>query len=129
MDDINFHHDQLTFCSLMLHWTEEDKDNLKSFELFKKEEGFFNDYEKIYEGESTSYEVINLKPNQTYCFKLKINKTNLTIKKEISVKTLVSPHAILSAKSVEIANGKQFDNVEKVIPDFQKKNLLKIVPN
>ena len=76
---------------------------------------------RIYEGESTSYEVINLKPNQTYCFKLKINKTNSTIKKEISVKTLISPHAILSEKSVEIANGKQFDNVKKVILDFQKK--------
>ena len=123
MDEINFHHDpeQLTCCSLILHWTEVDEANLKSFELFKKEEGFFNSYEKIYEGESTSYEVINLKPNQTYYFQLKINKTNSTLKKEISVKTLISPHAILSEKSVEIANGKQFDNVEKVIPDFQKK--------
>ena len=123
MDEINFHHDpeQLTCCSLILHWTEVDEANFKSFELFKKEEGFFNSYEKIYEGESTSYEVINLKPNQTYFFKLKINKTNSTINKEISVKTLISPHAILSEKSVEIANGKQFDNVEKVIPDFQKK--------
>ena len=121
MDDINFHHDQLTCCSLMLHWTEIDEANFKSFKLFKKKEGFINSYEKIYEGESTSYEVINLKPNQTYYFQLKINKTNSTLKKEISVKTLISPHAILSEKSVEIANGKQFDNVEKVIPDFQKK--------
>jgi len=130
MDNINFYHDQLTCCSLMLHWTEVDEANLKSCELFKKEEGFFNSYEKIYEGESTSYEVINLKPNQTYCFKLIINKTNSTIKKEISVKTLISPHAILSERSVDIANGKQFDNVERVIPDFQKqfiKNCAKLI--
>ena len=130
MDNINFYHDQLTCCSLMLHWTEVDEANLKSCELFKKEEGFFNSYEKIYEGELTSYEVINLKPNQTYCFKLIISKTNSTIKKEISVKTLISPHAILSERSVDIANGKQFDNVEKVIPDFQKqfiKNCAKLI--
>ena len=127
MNDDSFYYDQLTCCSLMLHWKEEDEANLKSFQLSQKKQGIFHSYDKIYEGKSNIYEVINLKSNQDYNFKLKINKLNpntkkeTSIEKEISVKTLISPHAILSEKSVDIANDRQFKVVPKDIPDFQKK--------
>ena len=127
MNDDTFYYDQLTCCSLILHWKEEDEANLKSFQLSQKEQGIFHSYDKIYEGKSNIYEVINLKSNQDYDFKLKINKFNpstkkeISIEKKISVKTLISPHAVLSEKSVDIANDKQFKVVPKDIPDFQKK--------
>ena len=127
MNNDTFYYDQLTCCSLTLHWKEEDEANLKSFQLSQKKQGIFHSYDKIYEGKSNIYEVINLESNQDYNFRLKINKLNpntkkeTSIEKEISVKTLISPHAILSEKSVDIANDRQFKVVPKDIPDFQKK--------
>ena len=114
MDDVNFDYDKksLTCCSLILQWGDKDKDqaNPQSFELFKREgcSNFISNklysYDKIYEGLSTSFKVNNLKSNQEYDFKLKIKKSNSAIEKSISVKTLVSPHAVLSEKSFDIAN-------------------------
>ena len=90
MDNDSFYYDQLTCCSLVLHW--KDETNLKSFELYQREgdlnfvKKVFSSYNKIYEGNSNIYELINLKPNQAYEFKLKIIKNNSTEEKEISVK-------------------------------------------
>ena len=131
MDNDSFDFEQLTCCSLILHWKVSDETNLKSFELYQREgdlnfvQKAFSSYDKIYEGNNNTYELINLKPNQVYDFKLKIIKTNSMNEKEISVKTLKSPHAILSEKSVEVANEDGSEQIIKLashdILDYQMK--------
>ena len=136
--DINFYSENVGCCSLELHWNyspkkEEKKkiDNI-SYELYQKEGG--NHYitnliyfKNIYTGKDTSNEVINLKPNQLYTFKLKMIKEEENLEKVIEVKTLFGPPAILSEDSVEKANGGIIEEKDK-ISNFQKQ-IIKIVVN
>ena len=85
---------------------ESNNKKIKTIKL--KNSTITNDDEMIYKGENTNYEVINLKPDQTYIFKLKIIKkdSSKNKEKEIQVTTLSSPHSILSINSLDIANKK-----------------------
>ena len=128
MDDIYFSSENVTCCSLELLWNDNDKENTESFELYQKKYG----YVMIYKGESTNYEVTNLKPDKTYIFKLKIIKkdSSKNKEKEISVKTLLSPHSILSINSFDIANKKNPENINKDLTDAKIKlikNCAKII--
>ena len=139
MDDIYFSSENVTCCSLELLWNDNDKENTESFELYQKEEGhnfisekLFYGYDMIYKGENTNYEVINLKPDKTYIYKLRIIKkdSSKNKEKEISVKTLLSPHSILSINSLDIANKKNPENINKDLTDAQIKlikNCAKII--
>lgn len=132
MEDISIKN--LTCCSLELHWADDDQENVKYFELYQKEgehnifsEKIFYTYNMIYKGKETSYEVTNLKPNQSYDFKIKIikDKSDENEEKQISAKTLNSPHSILSKNSVDIANHKKLENDNKNLKD----NQIKLIKN
>ena len=135
-EDIYF--EKLTCCSLELHW--KGKNNIKNplnlyeYELYRKEgeDNFFNfsSFEKIYKGKNNNYEIINLKPNTTYTFKLTVMKGGkLVEEKKFSVKTLKSPSAILSEYSMRIANGEKIKYTKKLF-DYQKrfiKNCIRLI--
>ena len=127
--DINFTYKNLTCCSLELFWNynSKEKEDIESYELFQREGGDnfmtnFYYFESIYKGKNTSFEVINLKPNQNYAFKIKINKKEESKyeDKTIEIKTLNAPHAFLSENSVKIANF-EFAQNQNILNDFQKK--------
>ena len=97
--DFEFCARNIECCSLELYWslTIQNKDSNGSYEyeLYQKEEG--GDFESIYYGNKTNYEVIDLKPNKEYIFKLRIFKDNKKIpSKLLTIKTLKSPNAILT---------------------------------
>ena len=127
--DINFTYKNLTCCSLELFWNynSKEKEDIESYELFQREGGDnfmtnFYYFESIYKGKNTSFEVINLKPNQNYAFKIKINKKEESKyeDKTIEIKTLNAPHAFLSENSVKIANF-EFAQNQNILNDFQEK--------
>ena len=114
-----FYADKISCFSLELHWKKDNKSKNISYEIYQKEGGdyaitnFFN-FEKIYEGPDSIYKVIDLKPNQKYTFKLKKIKSGKSLKEIlITVTTLICPKAILSEKSIEIANNKEIINYNK----------------
>ena len=99
-------------CSLELYWShkieKEDSDDTYEYILRLKEEG--GEFETIYNGNETFFEVINLKPNKEYAFKLKIFKNKIKIpSKIINIKTLKAPRAILSENSFKIENGEKYN--------------------
>jgi len=137
----DFHIENLTCCSLELHWNciknKNEKNSLESYELYQREgrENILTDfwnYKLIHKCKNTSYEVINLKPNQDYSFRLDIidKKNNSTESKSVEVKTLkLSPPAILSEQSIENSNGHFLEKKDK-LSDFQKeiiKNCSKLI--
>ena len=100
-------------CSLELYWShkieKEDSDDTYEYILRLKEEG--GEFETIYNGNETFFEVINLKPNKEYAFKLKIFKNKIKIpSKIINIKTLKAPRAILSENSFKIQNGENINS-------------------
>ena len=125
--DINLTYKNLTCCSLELEWSynPKDKNEVESYELFQREDGnniltnFFM-FNSIYKGNKTNYEVINLKPNQNYTFKIVVNKKESKDDKIIEVKTKRAPHAMLSINSLEIEN-LEFKQNKFELNDFQKK--------
>ena len=120
-EDIIFEAKNITCCSLELHWeyNSKEKDCIDSYTIYQKEGGnhYLTNYwyfQKVYEGQETNYEVINLKQQQNYTFKLEINKNgNIVSSKIIVVKTLKIPPGIVSEKSLEIFNGEITDLREK----------------
>ena len=102
-------------CCLELYWShkiqEKDSDGPYEYILEQKEEA--GNFESIYIGNETSYEVINLKPNTEYIFELKIFQNNKTISsKVLTIHTLKSPRAILSENSFKI---KIEENTKQII--------------
>ena len=126
-EDIIFEAKNITCCSLELHWeyNSKEKDCIDSYKIYQKEGrshiiANYWYFQKVYEGQETNYEVINLKQQQNYTFKLEINKNgNIVSSKIIEVKTLKIPPGIVSEKSLEIFNGEITDLREK-IQDRQK---------
>ena len=127
----------ITCCSLELIWSGCKDSNVKSYKISQREgsNGFlstFSNYwyfQKIYEGKNTHLEITNLKQNQDYTFKLEINANESTDSIIIEAKTLKAPYAIISDKSLEIANGEITEDRGK-IEEFQKniiKNCSKLV--
>ena len=131
--EINFNFSNLTCCSVELRWGRmcQGKEDSDCYEyLLEKKEGPLNlitnlfKFEKIYQGDNTCYEVINLKPNKDYTFKLSALKSGKTIKEKIiTITTKNSPFAILSEKSVYIANGEKI-NFKQELTQTQK-NIIK----
>ena len=129
--NIEFNFKQLTCCSLELYWNYDNSqynENEKNYSLYQKdddEDKFFQNlfgskYQKIYEGKNKIFEVIDLKPENTYIFKLEIKINNKMIdKKEIKVKMLSAPPALLSENSLQIENGEIILN-NKNISDYEK---------
>ena len=124
--EVNFASKNLTCCSIDLYWNynQKEKNDPYSFKLYQREGSKMIltdlfEFKKIYEGKDTSYEVINLKPNKTYTFKLLIIKNEETTEKIIEVKTLYSPLAVISENSFGIANKEVYEEKEK-ISDFQR---------
>ena len=123
MTNRDFYYDNLTCCSLTLHWQKIPNDNIV-YKLEQKEGG--NNiitnlfcFEEIYNGHDNIFEVFNLKPNQLYTFKLtfKIGNEKKEFVKEVT--TLISPPSILSEKSVDIANKKSFETITNNLNDYQ----------
>ena len=125
----------LTCCSVELFWKEINNDILDYYELFQREgqgnlitKSFGN--ELIYKGQNTSHEVINLKPNQEYKFTLKIYMKPKDIQEDsILLTTKIAPLAILSPKSIQIANREKVE-YDNNLTDSQKyiiQNCIKIV--
>ena len=122
MEEKEFAYENLTCCSLELFWKdrnkENDANNSYKYQLFQKEDKIRT---LIYEGRSTRFEVINLKPNTTYIFKLKIIKSNKYIeKKKFKVTTLKALPAILSENSDQIAIGTKIEKTDN-LTESQKK--------
>ena len=122
MEEKEFAYENLTCCSLELFWKdrnkENDANNSYKYQLFQKEEKIRT---LIYKGRGSRFEVINLKPNTTYIFKLKIFKSNKYIeKKKFEVTTLRAPPAILSENSDQIANGAKIEMTDN-LTESQKK--------
>ena len=125
----NFFGKNITCCSVELHWTNEDiqngVENHYEYELYQTEGSglltTFNSSKVIFKGKSNSYEAINLKPNEKYTFKLKIFKDkNFIEERKKVINTLKAPYAILSDRSLKIANGEAI-NYTNILSDFQKK--------
>ena len=113
MEVKDFYYTNLSCCSLILCWTHENKDkddnNYYEYVIYKNDDA-------IYKGKDTSYKVINLKSNEEYIFILRILKNGKFInenEKKLIVKTLKSPIAILSERSVEISNGKEIKEIKE----------------
>ena len=114
MEEKDFYYKNLSCCSLILCWTHENKDkddnNYYEYVIYKNDDA-------IYKGKDTSYKVINLKSNEEYIFILRILKNGKFInenEKKLKVKTLKSPIAILSERSVEISNGKEIKETNEL---------------
>ena len=129
--DETFYADKISCFSLELYWKKDNKSKDVSYEIYQREgednsiTNFFN-FKEIYEGPDLNCKVTGLKSNQTYTFKLKKIKSGKS-EKEISttVTTLICPKAILSEKSIEIANKKEIIKYNNDLSDHQKK-LIKI---
>ena len=136
-NDFYFRAENISCCSLELLWKdknrEENANNSYEYKLYKNDN-------KIYQGKNTSFEVIDLNPNETYTFKIKIMKSEKqTDVKAIHVTALKAPISLISQNSIKIANGKNikynnelseiqkniFKNCSKLIFDENEKNLIK----
>ena len=123
MTNRDFYYDNLTCCSLTLHWKKIPNDNI--FYKLEQKEGGNNiitnlfSFKEIYNDHDNIFEVFNLKPNQLYTFKLtfKIGNEKKEFVKEVT--TLISPPSILSEKSVDIANKKSFETIKNNLNDYQ----------
>ena len=125
--DINFSFKNITCCSLELIWSykSKDKSDVESYELFQREDGanFITNvfmFESIYKGNNTRFEVTNLKPNQTYSFKIVVKRKESSDDKIIEIKTLRAPHAILSENSLKIENF-EFTENKNELNKYQEK--------
>ena len=124
---INFSFKNITCCSLELIWSynSKDKSDVESYELFQREDGanFITNvfmFESIYKGNNTRFEVTNLKPNQTYSFKIVVKRKESSDDKIIEIKTLRAPHAILSENSLKIENF-EFTENKNELNKYQEK--------
>ena len=122
MEEKEFVFENLTCCSIEFFWKdrnkENDANNSYDYQLYQKED---KNRTLIYEGKDTRFEVINLKPNTKYIFKLKTLKSQKCIeKKKIEVTTLKAPSAILSENSDQTAIGEGIEKTENLI-ESQKK--------
>ena len=72
--DIDFNYRNLSCCSVELYWNvKRNKQNINvpyEYSLEQKD-GLFS-YKEIYQGDNTSYEVIDLKPKEEYTFRISI---------------------------------------------------------
>ena len=128
--EYEFIYQNLTCYSLELHWRlkngENNALNNYKYELSQKEgsDNMITNliyFKTIYKGKNNNYEVVDLKPNQEYTFKLNVEIEGKSVdQKKITVKTLKAPHAILSENSIKIVNG---ENIEynNELSDSQKK--------
>ena len=117
MEEKELDYKNLTCCSLELSWKDRNKEKGANdpyeYNLYKKEE---KQNILIYSGKDTRFEVINLKPNKSYIFKLKIIKSKKYIEKiKVQITTLKGPTAILSENSDQIAIGKKIDLTDNII--------------
>ena len=136
-NDFYFRAENISCCSLELLWKdknrEENANNSYEYKLYKNDN-------KIYQGKNTSFEVIDLNPNETYIFKIKIMKSEKqTDVKAIHVTALKAPISLISENSIKVANGENIKynnelseiqkniikNCSKLIFDENEKNLIK----
>lgn len=127
-ESITFEAKNINCFSLELNWSGCKSNNVDSYKIYQKEGGnhYITNYwyfQKIYEGKNTHLEITNLKQNQNYTFKLEINGNESIYPIIIETKTLKAPYAVISDKSLEIANGEITEDRGK-IEDFQK-NIIK----
>ena len=122
-----FYADKISCFSLELHWKKDNKSNDISYEVHQRE-GEDNSltnifrFQKIYQGSNNNYKVTDLKPDETYTFKLKKIKSGKSVKETFTtVKTLICPKAVLSEKSIEIANNGGNVDFKNDLSDAQKK--------
>ena len=122
-----FYADKISCFSLELHWKKDNKSNDISYEVHQRE-GEDNSltnifkFQKIYQGSNNNYIVTDLKPDETYTFKLKKIKSGKSVKETFTtVKTLICPKAVLSEKSIEIANNGGNVDFKNDLSDAQKK--------
>ena len=121
-----FYEKNATCCSLELYWIDKnkEKDDNDSYDYQIYQIGKKNDYVNIYNGKNTNYQVENLEPNIVYIFILNIIKGGeIILKRDIKIKTLESPQAILSENSFKIANGEKIE-YKYNLSDSQK-NIIK----
>ena len=118
--DIDFNYRNLSCCSVELYWNvKRNKQNINvPYEYsLKQKDGLFS-YKEIYQGDNTSYEVMDLKPKEEYTFRISIMESGKSIKsKTITVTLLNSPHAIISENSVKIANGEECNYINNLSKD------------
>ena len=128
-EKIVFECTNITCSYLDLHWNyKSDQNSIKSYKIYQKEGGdhYLTNYlyfKLVYEGKDTNLEIKNLKPNTNYTFKLEINLEDSYETKIISAKTLKAPFAIVSEKSLEIANGEITESRDKI--QENQKNIIK----
>ena len=128
-EKIVFECTNITCSYLDLHWNyKSDQNSIKSYKIYQKEGGdhYLTNYwyfQQVYEGKDTNLEIKNLKPNTNYIFKLEINLEDSYETKIISAKTLKAPFAIVSEKSLEIANGEITESRDKI--QENQKNIIK----
>ena len=128
-EKIVFECSNITCSYLDLHWNyKSDQNSIKSYKIYQKEGGdhYLTNYwyfQQVYEGKDTNLEIKNLKPNTNYTFKLEINLEDSYETKIISAKTLKAPFAIVSEKSLEIANGEIIESRDKI--QENQKNIIK----
>ena len=122
-----FYTDKISCFSLELHWKKDNKSNDISYEVLQRE-GEDNSltnifkFQKIYQGSNNNYIVTDLKPDETYTFKLKKIKSGKSVKETFTtVKTLICPKAVLSEKIIEIANNGGNVDFKNDLSDAQKK--------
>ena len=103
------------FLGISLELWRKNQKNIYSYKLYQKNFLFF---QTIYEGNDTSFELIDLKANQQYTFKLEVIKDSQAIKSEIrEIKTLNSPNYIISGKNIKIANGEKLESKSDLTED------------
>ena len=84
MEDKEFYSNNISCCSVELHWKNKnkEKDANDSYEYkLKQKEG--NNFIEIYRGKENKFEVTNLIPNKDYTFKLKILESKKIISQMI----------------------------------------------
>ena len=107
MED-EFYYRNLSCCSVEICWRDFSEEENILYELYQNKD-------LIYQGNNTSYEVINLNPKEEYIFKLKTKRKGEVLKEnKIQIKTLNSPKAIISERSVKIANGESINKTNKL---------------
>ena len=107
MED-EFYYRNLSCCSVEICWRDFSEEENILYELYQNKD-------LIYQGNNTSYEVINLNPKEEYIFKLKTKRKGEVLKEnKIQIKTLNAPKAIISERSVKIANGESINKTNKL---------------
>ena len=118
-DNRDFYCSCCSCCFVVLNWKDKNAEEKVDYYQYKLEQKLGKEtlftsklsYNLIYMGKDLSYEVTDLEPNNEYTFKLKIKKYETTIEeKNICIKTLKSPLAVLSENSVKIANNGKIIN-------------------